>query len=116
MDRPHRIVVPGDRIGDAVRRRVRIEDRDDRDAQRIGLCDRDRFLVGVDHEQDVGQAAHLLDAAERAFELVAVAGQLQQLALGQAALLVVMRSSSSRSRLIDCEIVLKLVSMPPSQR
>ena len=47
-------------------------------------ADRDRFLVGVDHEQDVGQAAHLLDAAQRALELVAVARQLQQLALGQA--------------------------------
>ena len=94
-----------------------IEDRDDRDAQLVGLLHRDRLLVGVDHEQDVGQAAHLLDAAERAFELVAVARQLQQFALGQAALLVAsMRSSSSRSRLIDCEIVLKLVSMPPSQR
>src|SRR5207248_6900135 len=34
-----------------------------------------------------GKATHLLDAAERALELVAVAGQLQEFALGQAALL-----------------------------
>src|SRR5207248_8320985 len=45
-----------------------------------------RFLVDVDHEQNVRQPAHLLDAAERAFELVAIARQLQELTLGQAAL------------------------------
>ncbi len=64
-----------------------IEDRDHRDVQRVRLRDRDRLLVRVDDEQDVGQPAHLLDAAERALELVAVARQLQQFALGQAALL-----------------------------
>ena len=41
------------------------------------------FLVGVDDEQDVGQPAHLLDAAERALELVALAGETQELLLGQ---------------------------------
>src|SRR5947207_15501230 len=37
---------------------VRIEDRDDRDAQCIGYHDRELFLVCVDHEHDVGKPAH----------------------------------------------------------
>ena len=45
----------------------------DRQFQPPRLLDRDVFLVGVDHEQEVGQAAHVLDAAERAFELVLLA-------------------------------------------
>ncbi len=56
--------------------------------KRVRLGDRDRLLVGVDDEEDVGQPAHLLDAAERPLELVAVAGQLEELALGQPGLLV----------------------------
>ena len=108
--------LPGIGIGDAVRVGVAVEHRDDRDLQLVRLLDRDRLLVRVDDEQDVGQAAHLLDAAERALELVAVARQLEQLALGEAGSALVTRSSSSRSRLIEPEMVLKLVSMPPSQR
>src|SRR3546814_9327066 len=42
------------------------------------------FLVGVDNEDDVGQAAHVLDAAQRQLELVALAGQLEDLLLGKA--------------------------------
>ena len=45
---------------------------------------RDVFLVGVDHEQQVGQAAHLLDAAERAVELFLLARERQALLLGVA--------------------------------
>ena len=45
-------------------------------AELRGLRDRDLLLVGVDHEQHVGQAAHVLDAAQRALELVALAGQV----------------------------------------
>jgi hypothetical protein len=42
------------------------------------------LLVRVDDEQDVRQAAHVLDAAERALQLLAVAGDVQDLFLGQA--------------------------------
>ena len=75
------------------------------------------LLVGVDDEQDVRQAAHLLDAAQRALELVALAGD----AAGSPSwsgrwVSPSSRSSISRRRLIDCEIVFQLVSMPPSQR
>ena len=59
------VVIAGDREGDALRADVRIEDRDDRDAEHIGFLDRQLFLVGVDHEHHVGNAAHVADAAER---------------------------------------------------
>src|SRR3546814_83483 len=50
------VIVRRNREGDAVGRDVRIEDRDDRDAQRVGFLDRQFFLVGVDHGHDVGNA------------------------------------------------------------
>src|SRR6185437_12712865 len=56
MDGAHRVVIAGDRIGNAVRRRVAVEDGDDRHLELVRLLDGDRFLVGVDDEQDVGQA------------------------------------------------------------
>ncbi len=42
------------------------------------------FLVGVDHEQHVRKATHFLDAAERAFQLVAFTQKAEQFLLGQA--------------------------------
>src|SRR5690242_1404271 len=83
-DRAARIVVRRHREGDAVGRDVRIEDRDDRDAERVGFLDRQLFLVGVDHEHHVGNAAHVADAAERQLELVALTGELKDFLLGEA--------------------------------
>src|SRR5690242_16780497 len=73
----HCVVVAGDRIGDAGGIGIAVEHRDHRDLQLVRLLDGDRLFIGVDHEDDVGQAAHLLDAAERALELVAIARDLQ---------------------------------------
>ena len=67
------VVVAGHHEGDAVRIAIGVDDRGDRDVEALRLLDRDVFLVGVDHEHEVGQAAHVLDAAERAVELVALA-------------------------------------------
>ena len=80
------------------------------------LLDRDRFLVGVDHEHQVGHAAHVLDAAQRLLELVLLAGERQQLLLGEALRLAGEQPSSSRRRAIESEMVRQLVSVPPSQR
>ena len=90
---------------------------DDRNAELLGLGDGDLLLVGVDHEQQVGQPAHLLDAAQRRVERVAVARELQAAPswcspLASPASI----SSSCCRRRIDCEIVFQLVSVPPSQR
>jgi len=43
-----------------------------------------RFLVCVDHKQDVRQTAHFLDTTKRLFQLIALARHLKQLFLGQA--------------------------------
>ena len=71
-------------IGDAVRIAVGVEDRDHGNLEAIGLLDRQRFLVGVDDEHQIGNAAHVLDAAERGLELLALARQHEALFLGQA--------------------------------
>src|ERR1700733_1448008 len=81
-DRTAGVVVAGHDVGDALRIGVGGEDRSHRDVQPLGFLDRDVFLVGVDHEDHVRQAAHVLDAAKRAVELVALALQRQPLFLG----------------------------------
>src|SRR3546814_8874583 len=63
---------------------VGVEHADHRDVQVARLVDGNVLLVGVDHEEHVRQAAHLLDAAQRALQLVALAGEVQQLLLGEA--------------------------------
>ena len=45
----------------------------DGDAEFGGFCDRDVFLDRVDDKDDVRQAAHILDAAQSAFQFIAVA-------------------------------------------
>src|SRR5271166_3354027 len=79
-----RVVIRRHRKGDAVRVAVGVEDRDHRDLEAVRLLDRQRLLVGVDDEHEVGDAAHILDAAERSLELFALARQHQPLFLGQA--------------------------------
>ena len=57
------IVIARDREGDAARVAVLIQDRHDRDAEDIRFLDRQLFLVGIDHEHDVGEPAHVADSA-----------------------------------------------------
>ena len=80
-DRAHGVIVARDDVVDVVRRAVGVDDRDDRDAELLGLVDRDLFVADVDHEQHVGQRIHFLDAAEAALELVALAAQALRFAL-----------------------------------
>ena len=82
-DRAGRVVIARDRVGDAVGIGVRVQDRDHRNAELAGFLDGELFLVRVDHEQHVRQAAHFLDAAQRTLELVALA-QVQHFLFGQA--------------------------------
>ena len=58
---------------------------DDRDAEALGLLDRELLLVGVDDEDQVGRAAHVLDAAERAARASRFSrASMQALLLGEA--------------------------------
>src|SRR5829696_7175878 len=83
-DRTPSVVIRRHREGDPLRVAVGVDDGGDRDVQALGLFDRERFLVGFDHEQEVGGAAHVLDAAERLLELLLLAGEHEALFLGEA--------------------------------
>ncbi len=78
------VVVAGNGVADPVGVGVRIDDGDHRHVQLARLGDGDRLLVGVDHEHEVGRRAHVLDAAERPLELILLAGELEELLLGEA--------------------------------
>src|SRR5450432_1397716 len=83
-DGARRIVVAGDHVVDPVQRLVGVDHAHDRDAERLRLGDRDLVEAHVDHEERVGDAAHVLDAAERTLELLALAHVQQLLLLRQA--------------------------------
>src|SRR5262249_32620110 len=78
------IVIAGHHIGDAVGVAIGIDDGGDGQAEAPRLLDGDILLVGIDHEQEVGKPAHILDAAERAVELVTLALEREALLLGVA--------------------------------
>src|SRR6266498_2403808 len=80
-DGADRVVVAGDRHRDQVGVRVRIHDRDHRDAELVGLGHRDALLLRVHHEQRAGQPAHVLDAREILLELRPLAVEEQLLLL-----------------------------------
>ena len=76
------VVIARHHEGDALGIGIGIDDRGNGNVEPLRFLDRDVFLVGVDHEDHVGKTAHVLDAAERAVELVALALQRQPLLLG----------------------------------
>ena len=63
-DRTKRVVVAGDDVIDSFGRAVRVDDRDDRDAEPIRFRDGDLFFADVDDKEHVRQTAHFLDARE----------------------------------------------------
>ena len=85
-------------------------------SQLVRFLDRELLLVRVDDEQDVRQAAHLLDAAQRAFELLRSRVMSSTSFLVRPSMLPLSSSSIWRSRLIEPVMVFQLVSVPPSQR
>src|SRR3546814_19866520 len=79
-----------------------VEHRDHRNAKRVGFLDRQLFLVDVDDEHHVGQAAHVADAAQRRLELVALARHLKDFLLREAVRVALKRSEE---RLVGKECV-----------
>ena len=105
--RADRVVVAGDHVVDPVGVAVGVDQPDDRDPQALRLAHRDRLGLQVDHEHRVGQALHVLDAAEVRAQLLEVGlrghplagGQQLKLALGLVALEVVQPLDPQRDRL-----------------
>ncbi len=101
------VVVARDHVVDPVGIAVGVDQPDDRDPQPLRLADGDRLGLQVDHEDGVGDALHVLDAAEVGPELLEVclrgdplAGRQQlQLALGVVALEVVQAPDPQRDGL-----------------
>ena len=105
--RADRVVVAGDDEVDAVGVAVGVDQADDRDAQALRLFDRDLLGLEVDHEHRVGDALHVLDAAEVRAQLreVGLRGhplarrQQRELALGLVAFEVVQAADALVDRL-----------------
>src|SRR5205823_1095809 len=76
------VVIARHHKGDALGVGIGVDDRGNGNVEPLRFLDRDVFLVGVDHKDHVGKTAHVLDAAERTVELVALALQRQPLLLG----------------------------------
>src|SRR4029079_1829343 len=81
-DRASGVVIAGNRKHDAVGIGVGIDDCRDRNIEALCLLDRDVFLVGVDHEDEVGHTAHIANAAERTLEFFLLARKREPLFLG----------------------------------
>jgi hypothetical protein len=83
LDGADRVVVARDDVVDHVGIAVGVGDADHRDLELAGLVDGDVLLGRVDHEHHAGELGHALDAAQRLQELLAIAADLDLLALGQ---------------------------------
>ena len=83
-DGADRVVVARDRVLELVRVRVGVEDADHRDAELLGLVDREVLALGVDDPDGARGLGEVADAAERLVELVELALLDQQLLLREA--------------------------------
>ena len=105
--RADRVVVAGNHEVDPVGVAVGVDQADDRDAQALGLFDGDHLGFEVDHEHRVGDALHVLDAAEVRAQLGQIGlrghalarGQQCELALGLVAFEVVQPADALVDRL-----------------
>src|SRR5690606_28839124 len=78
------VIVAGNDVVDAFRRVVGVDHGHDRDAQGAGFGDGDLVVAHVDDEQRVGQAVHVLDAADGLVQLVQFALEQQAFLLDHA--------------------------------
>ena len=88
IQRPDGVIVSGNRIADQFGVAIAVHHRDDGDTQFARLQDGDILFVGIDHHENIGNAAHILDAAQRAVQFVAPAGELKHFFLGQAEIFI----------------------------
>src|SRR4051812_35203655 len=79
-----RIVVAGDDVVDPFRRMVGVDHADHRHAELVGLGHCALLVADVDDEECIGQRRELLDAAERALQLLHLAREAERLFLRHA--------------------------------
>src|SRR5262245_23121697 len=83
-EQPHRaqrVVIAGNDVVDSLGAAIRIDHRHDRNAQPVGLFDRDLLFVRVDHEEHVRKLLHLLDAGQVLLQRLALAFDVKPLFL-----------------------------------
>ncbi len=99
------VIITGDWVSDALGIAIGVEDRHHRDVELARFLDGDGFLVGVDHEHQVRNPAHVFDSTQRKLELVALSVELQEFLLGGAAGLAAVEHAfefaQARDRLAD---------------
>src|SRR5205085_8226523 len=78
-----RVVVSGDDVIYPFGRAVRVHNRDDRDAEAVGLLDGDVLLAHVYDEERVWEPRHVLDARKVLLQSLALAVELDALLLRQ---------------------------------
>src|SRR4051812_49392800 len=83
LDRTNSIIIAGDRHGDEVGIGVRVDDRDDRDAELVRFGNGDLLLLRVDDEHEARRTRERLDAAQVLLELLLLARHHEALFLGE---------------------------------
>src|SRR5690606_39400255 len=101
LNRTHGVVVAGNYVIDVIGRAVRVDDRDDRNAELFRFIDRDALVTDVDDEQQIGERLHLFDAAQAALELLALAAQPLSFALAVLLERAVLRHLVERHQALD---------------
>ena len=82
-DAADRVIVGRDRVVDAGRVTVRVNDGDDRNTEPFRFCDGDIFLADVDDKHHLGERGHLLDAAQELVQADNLGGRFLRLTLGR---------------------------------
>src|SRR3954469_16544348 len=99
--RADRVVVPGDDVVGLVGIAVRVDDRDDRQAETTRLANGELLLAEVDDEDGVGLALHVGDAAEVLLELLELLEHRDALLRGQQLELLLLLQASQLVQPVD---------------
>src|ERR1035441_5460281 len=93
-DGAQRVIVARDHPIHFVGIAIGVHDGDHRNPQAPRFLYRDSFLVGIDHEEHVGQARHVLDARQVRVQVLALAFQADDFLLGTAGIAAFHRGHS----------------------
>ena len=77
------VVIARNNVVNAIRRVVRVDDADDRDAKLVGFLDGDLVVADVNDEESVRKSGHFLDATDGLVELFNVALEVEGFLLRQ---------------------------------